>query len=153
MAQLEGQINELNRLINDLRPAALERLGLAGALQALAEESAARGGIDVEALVEIAETPGGDEERLVYRLVQEALTNVVKHSGATRVVVAVEGGDDELRITIQDDGRGFDLALVTGGRGLIGMRERIELFGGSIEVASEPGAGTEITATVPLGGQ
>ncbi|HEU4738229.1 MAG TPA: GAF domain-containing sensor histidine kinase [Solirubrobacterales bacterium] len=153
MARLEGQINELNRLINDLRPAALERLGLAGALQALAEESAARGGIDVEATVEIDETPGGDEERLVYRLVQEALTNVVKHAEATRVEVAVVGGNEEIRIAICDDGRGFDLALVSGGRGLIGMRERIELFGGSIEVGSKPDEGTKIAATVPLGGQ
>ena len=150
MAQLEHQINELNRLINDLRPAALERLGLAGALQALAEESAARGGIDVEARVDIADEPGGDEERIVYRLVQEALTNAVKHAEATRVEVSVQAGDDEIRIAICDDGRGFDLALATGGRGLTGMRERIELFGGTIEVGSEPGKGTEITATVPL---
>ena len=153
MAQLEDQINELNRLINDLRPAALERLGLAGALRALAEESAARGGIDVAANVEIAEAPGGDEERIVYRLVQEALTNALKHAEAKRVEVAVEGHDGEIRIAIRDDGRGFDLALATGGRGLTGMRERIELFGGSIEVTSEPGKGTEIVATVPLGRQ
>jgi signal transduction histidine kinase len=152
MAQLEHQINELNRLINDLRPAALERLGLAGALRALAEESAARGEIDVEASIEIAGEPGGDEERIVYRLVQEALTNAVKHAEATRVEVAVEGGGDEIRIAIQDDGRGFDLALATGGRGLTGMRERIELFGGTIEVSSEPGEGARITATVPLQG-
>ena len=152
MAQLEHQINELNRLINDLRPAALERLGLTGALRALAEETAARGGIEVETKIEIAEDPGGDEERLVYRLVQEALTNALKHAQATRVEVAVEGGGDEIRIAIRDDGRGFDLALETGGRGLTGMRERTELFGGTIEVGSEPGKGTEITATVPLSG-
>lgn len=150
MSQLEGQINELNRLINDLRPAALERLGLAGALQALAEESAARGGIEVETRVELAEIPGGDEERIVYRLVQEALTNAVKHAGATRVEVDVQGGDDEIRIAIRDDGCGFDVAQATGGRGLTGMRERIELLGGSIEVSSEPGKGTEIDASVPL---
>ena len=152
MAQLEGQINELNRLINDLRPAALERLGLAGALEALAEESAARGGIDVEARVEIADAPGGDEERIVYRLVQEARTTAVKHAEAKRGDVTGEGGDDKIQIVIRDDGRGFDLSLVTGGRGLLGMRERIELFGGTINVNSEPGKGTEITATVPLGG-
>ncbi|HEX8050867.1 MAG TPA: GAF domain-containing protein, partial [Solirubrobacterales bacterium] len=81
MAQLEGQINDLNRLINDLRPAMLERLGLAGALKALAEENAARGGVEIEATIEIPAAPGGDEERLVYRLVQEALTNVLKHAG------------------------------------------------------------------------
>ncbi|HEU4462506.1 MAG TPA: GAF domain-containing sensor histidine kinase [Solirubrobacterales bacterium] len=152
MSQLEGQINELNRLINDLRPAVLERLGLAGALQALAAESAARGGLDVDARVELADAPGGDEERIVYRLVQEALTNAVKHAQARRVEVTVEGGGDEIRIGIRDDGRGFDLSQATGGRGLIGMRERIELFGGTIEVSSEPGEGTKISATVPLQG-
>jgi signal transduction histidine kinase len=150
MVRLEDQINDLNRLINDLRPAALERLGLAGALQALAEETAARGGIEVEAQVDLAEEPGGDEQRIVYRLVQEALTNAVKHAAAKQVEVTVQGGDDEIRIAIHDDGCGFDLALATGGRGLTGMRERIELFGGTIEVGSEPGKGTEITATVPL---
>jgi len=148
--RLEDQINDLNRLINDLRPAALERLGLAGALQALAEETAARGGIEVEAQVYLAGEPSGDEERIVYRLVQEALTNAVKHAAAKQVEVNVQGGDDEIRIAIHDDGCGFDLALATGGRGLTGMRERIELFGGTIEVGSEPGKGTEITATVPL---
>jgi signal transduction histidine kinase len=150
MVRLETQINDLNRLINDLRPAALERLGLAGALEALAEETAARGGIEVEAKVDLAGEPGGDEERIVYRLVQEALTNAVKHAEASRVEVSVQGGDDEIRIAIHDDGCGFDLSLATGGRGLTGMRERIELFGGTIEVGSEPGKGTEITATVPL---
>ncbi|HEX5989844.1 MAG TPA: GAF domain-containing sensor histidine kinase [Solirubrobacterales bacterium] len=153
LERLEDQINELNRLINDLRPAALERLGLAGALEALAEETAARGGIDVEARVDLAAEPGGDEERIVYRLVQEALTNAVKHAEAERVEVAVEGGDEEIRIVINDDGRGFDLAQATAGRGLSGMRERIELFGGRIEVSSEPGEGTEIVASVPLGRQ
>lgn len=152
MARLESQINDLNRLINDLRPAALERLGLAGALQALAEETAARGGIDVEARVELAGEPGGDEERIVYRLVQEALTNALKHAEAKRVEISVEGGGDEIRIGIRDDGRGFDPALATGGRGLTGMRERTQLFGGTIEVSSEPGKGTEIAATVPLQG-
>ncbi|HXQ88621.1 MAG TPA: ATP-binding protein, partial [Solirubrobacterales bacterium] len=89
----------------------------------------------------------------VYRLVQEALTNAVRHAEAKRVEVAVEGSADEIRIAIRDDGRGFDLALATGGRGLTGMRERIELFGGTIDVSSEPGRGTEIVATVPLGGR
>jgi len=151
MAQLEGQINELNRLINDLRPAALERLGLAGALQALAEETGARGGLEVEVGIEIDDASGGDEERLVYRLVQEALTNVVKHAGASRVEVSVRQEDCKVEIAIRDDGEGFDPAASSGGRGLIGMRERIELLGGRIAVTSEPGGGTEIAATVPLG--
>ncbi|HET7417089.1 MAG TPA: GAF domain-containing protein [Solirubrobacterales bacterium] len=148
--QLEDQIGELNRLINDLRPAALERLGLAGALQALAEENSARGGIEIEATIELSGERSGDAERVVYRLVQEALTNVVKHAGASRVDLTAEEGENEIRIAVVDDGDGFDPGAATAGRGLMGMRERIELLGGSIEVSSQPGEGTEVAARVPL---
>ena len=156
LANLADQINELNRLINDLRPAALERLGLAGALQALADECSARAGVEVEAKIEIAaeksgKEPSGDEERIVYRLVQEALTNIVKHANASHVEVSAEELESEVRIVVRDDGDGFDLETASTGRGLTGMRERIELFGGEIEVSSEPGGGTEISARVPLG--
>jgi len=150
VARLEQQINELNRLINDLRPAPLERLGLAGALEALAEENSARGGLEVETAIELAEEPGRDEERLVYRLVQEALTNVVKHASASHVNLTAKESGGEIRISISDDGAGFDPGVASGGRGLTGMRERIELLGGEIEVASEPGEGTQIAARVPL---
>jgi len=150
LERLEDQINELNRLINDLRPAALERLGLAGALQALAEESGARGDLAVETTIEIGEEPSGDEERLVYRLVQESLTNVVKHASASRVEVSAREAAGRIEIAVRDDGEGFDPAAATGGRGLTGMRERIELLGGRIDVSSEPGKGTEISASVPL---
>ena len=154
LERLEDQINELNRLINDLRPAALERLGLAGALQALTEESGARSGIEVAAKIELGgngEEVSGDEERIVYRLVQEALTNVVKHSHASHVDVSATETEGEIRIVVRDDGEGFDQAIAAAGRGLTGMRERIELYGGKIEVTSTPGSGTEIAATVPLG--
>lgn len=150
LSRLEEQINELNRLINDLRPAPLERLGLAGALEALAEESSARGEIEVETAIELAAEQGGDLERLVYRLVQEALTNVIKHASASHVDVTAREGDGEIQISISDDGAGFDQGIATAGRGLAGMRERIELLGGEIEVASEPGGGTRIAARVPL---
>ena len=155
LERLEGQINDLNRLINDLRPAALERLGLAGALQALAEETSARGGIEVETTIDFGaeasgEEPGRDQERVVYRLVQEALTNVVKHAGASHVKLVAEEDKGEIRIVVRDDGDGFDPAAAGGGRGLTGMRERIELIGGQIEVGSKPGEGTAISATVPL---
>lgn len=150
MAHLEAQINELNRLINDLRPAALERLGLAGALTALAEESSARGSIEVKAKIELAEERGGDEDRIVYRLVQESLTNVLKHANASHVEVGAAEAEGGIEIVIRDDGDGFDAAVDAAGRGLTGMRERIELLGGELEVRSEPGKGTEITARVPL---
>ncbi|HEY8502119.1 MAG TPA: ATP-binding protein, partial [Solirubrobacterales bacterium] len=146
----EEQINELNRLINDLKPAALERLGLNGALEALAEEHAVRDEIEVETAIELGKLPGGDEERLVYRLVQEALTNVGKHAAASRVEVAARELEGEIRIVVRDDGSGFDPGSAASGRGLTGMRERIELIGGEIEVSSKPGEGTEISARVPL---
>jgi signal transduction histidine kinase len=148
--RLEEQIGDLNRLINDLRPAALERLGLTGALEALAEESSARGPVEVETTIEIAGELGRDEERLVYRLVQESLTNVVKHAHASHVEVSAAEGEGAIEIAVRDDGEGFDAGTSTAGRGLTGMRERIELLGGEIAVSSKPGAGTEISARVPL---
>ncbi len=148
--RLGDQINELNRLINDLRPAPLERLGLAGALEVLVEESSARGGLEIETEIEIEHDVTGEEERVVYRLVQEALNNVVKHASATRVSLIARLADHQVRIAVEDDGNGFDASSVATGRGLIGMRERIELLGGDIEVSSEPTRGTRITARVPL---
>ncbi|HWC47399.1 MAG TPA: GAF domain-containing sensor histidine kinase [Solirubrobacterales bacterium] len=150
IGQLEGQINELNRLINDLRPAALERLGLAGALQALAEENSARSGVAIEPQIELSDERSGEEDRIVYRLIQEALTNVLKHANASRVEISATEGEGAIRIVVHDDGDGFDPTSSTAGRGLRGMRERIELLGGEIEVTSAPNDGTKITACVPL---
>jgi signal transduction histidine kinase len=148
--RLEDQIGELNRLINDLRPASLERLGLAGALQALAEEASARGGFSVETEIEIEERLSSEEERVVYRLVQEALNNVMKHAVASKVGVSARLADRQVRIAVKDDGLGFDPEAAGDGRGLLGMRERIELLGGEIEVRSAPDDGTEVAARVPV---
>ncbi|HET7054276.1 MAG TPA: GAF domain-containing sensor histidine kinase [Solirubrobacterales bacterium] len=148
--QLEGQINELSRLINDLRPASLERLGLAGALEALAEECGARGGFDATAEIEMEGDLSGEEERVAYRLAQEALHNVVKHSSASRASLCATSADGILRLVIEDDGEGFDPGLVDGGRGLVGMRERVALLGGQLEVTSASEQGTTITATFPV---
>lgn len=152
VARLEGQINELSRLINDLRPAALERLGLAGALAALAEDSGQRGGFTVETEIELGEGLTADEERAVYRLAQEALNNVVRHSAAAHATLRAALGEGRVAVTVGDDGSGFDATEVGGGRGLIGMRERVELLGGELLVSSEPTQGTEITATLPVSG-
>jgi len=147
---IEDQIGELNRLINDLRPALLEHLGLAGALQALAEECSTRGGFAVETEIEIEEKLSGEEERVVYRLVQEALNNVMKHASAAGAGVSARLVGHQVQIAVKDDGCGFDPEAVGEGRGLIGMRERIELLGGEIEVRSRPDDGTEIAARVPV---
>jgi signal transduction histidine kinase len=147
---LEDQITELSRLINDLRPASLERLGLPAALEALAEESANRGGFEVATAIDLDGSLTSDEERGVYRLVQEALNNVVKHAGAAHASVGVKTAVGTVEITVHDDGVGFDATAPGSGRGLLGMRERVEMLGGTIAVDSRPGEGTTITSTLPL---
>ncbi|MBS1676989.1 MAG: GAF domain-containing sensor histidine kinase [Actinobacteria bacterium] len=149
VAGLEEQITELSRLINDLRPASLERLGLQAALEALAEESANRGGFEVEIAIELDCELTRDEERSVYRLVQESLTNVVKHADAENASVHARSEGGAVEIEVRDDGNGFDTALGPG-RGLLGMRERVEMLGGTIEIASRPGEGTRIASRLPL---
>ena len=146
---LEDQITELSRLINDLRPASLERLGLPGALEALAEESANRGGFEVASELDLNGELTGDEERAVYRLVQEALNNVVKHAGAGQVSVRTRTANGAIEVEVRDDGCGFDPAR-SSGRGLLGMRERVEMLGGTIVIDSRPGAGTRVDSTLPL---
>lgn len=150
--RLEGQINELSRLINDLRPAPLERLGLAGALEALVEQSGLRGSFDAEAEIELDGELSGEEERVVYRLAQEALNNVVKHSGAAHASLSAKLDSGSVRIVVEDDGAGFQSSGGGEGRGLAGMRERVALLGGEIDVRSEPSKGTEVVATLPVGG-
>ncbi len=87
----------------------------------------------------------------LYRVAQEALTNVRRHSGGARVAIRVEFGHDAARLVVSDDGRGFDVAQAQAGFGLRGMRERIELVGGTLRLTSAPGKGTEVTAVVPSG--
>jgi signal transduction histidine kinase len=149
--RLEQQINDLSRLINDLRPAALERLGLEQAIVALADESASRNELEVEAEVDIAAKLSGEEERVVYRLVQEALNNVAKHAGAGHVGLCARWDEHQVLIEVTDDGRGFDPAAVASGHGLRGMRERVESLGGEITVSSEPDRGTRVEARLPVG--
>jgi signal transduction histidine kinase len=83
----------------------------------------------------------------IYRVVQEALTNAAKHAGAERVSVTVERDNGTVEVLIEDDGHGFDTAAPTGGLGLLGMRERVELTGGSLSISSRPG--TRVSARLP----
>ena len=102
------------------------------------------------------DTAGGGErlpaeiESTVYRLVQEALNNVVKHAAATRAEAVLERRGDTVEVTVRDDGQGFDPAAVSGGFGLIGMRERVELTGGELHVDVAAGSGTTVRASIPL---
>lgn len=152
---LEEGITNLRALITDLRPASLDELGAAAAVQALCER-AERQGIDVDVSIEPAYEQGRERERPIpeietamYRIVQEALSNAAKHGNAKRAVVEVHEDETDIRVTVRDDGAGFDPSAHTEGFGLLGMHERVELLDGSLRVDSSPGRGTTIRASFP----
>ena len=155
--ELGGEIDKLRALITELRPAALDELGLMAAIEALTERSATTAGLDIKADFALPETWGRERldpevESTVYRLVQEALTNVVKHARAERVDLKVSMDGDAVTVSVRDDGVGFDPATTSEGFGLVGMRERLELIGGHVQVSSAPGQGTEVRAELPASG-
>ncbi len=153
-AQALNDTRELSRL---LRPPVLDDLGLVPALRWLARTLGQRTGLEVALETgELEERLDPDLETLVFRAVQEALTNVLKHSGAKRAEVSLARGSSSMRLSVVDAGRGFDSATVlassdaTVGSGLRGMQDRVELFGGRIRVQSRPGRGTAVTIDLPL---
>lgn len=152
--QITVDVSNLRALIAELRPAALDELGLHEALESLAERTAATGGVEVEA--DILVRPEGarrlplDLAVAAYRLAQEALNNSVKHSGASHVWISAVRADGKLELDIRDDGRGFDPDTTDGGFGILGMSERVELVGGTFDVLSAPGAGTSVRASLPI---
>lgn len=151
--QLTGDIDSLRSLIAELRPPALDHLGLAPALTSLAQRTGAGGELEVRTDVELPKdrrlTP--EVETTVYRVVQESLTNVVKHARATSVDLEVRCDGAAIEISVADDGIGFDPdGPVATGFGVIGMRERVELAGGELSVLRGPDAGTVVRARVPL---
>jgi signal transduction histidine kinase len=153
---IEEQIALLRALISDLRPAVLDDLGIQPALEALVERGATPPNAAVDLEVDLAY--GRDEaatrlvpdiENAIYRLVQEALTNIVKHSGADRVSITVRESNGSVSVDVGDNGSGFDMTDATGGFGLVGMRERAELAGGKLVIASAPGEGTTVSVVLP----
>jgi signal transduction histidine kinase len=154
-SQALDDTRELSRL---LRPAVLDDLGLAPALTWLARTVRERFALEVDLdLAGLDERLDPEIETLAFRVVQEALTNVAKHSGASRAHIAVGRDGSLLRIVASDEGRGFDARRILdpshrdGGIGLTGMRDRAELFGGSVTIDSAEGRGTRIEIRVPLG--
>ena len=137
------------RIIEDLRPSALSNLGLIPALEILTQEFAQRSGLQLN--LELADLYTDDADRLaLYRLVQEALTNVLRHAKAKQVRVSLGEADGWLQLQIRDDGQGFNPETVGAGHhGLIGMRYRIESLGGTLQLLSAPGRGTLVLARLP----
>lgn len=149
--QLVDTLHDVRRLAVELRPKALDDFGLVPALERLTSTFSEQTAIPVEfeAMLDDTRLPPAVETAL-YRIVQEALTNVIKHSRASRVSVLLRRKPDSVAAVIEDDGQGFDVdATRDGGVGLIGMRERIELIDGRLAVESSRG-GTSVVAEVPL---
>jgi signal transduction histidine kinase len=146
-------LQEVRRLAVELRPAALDDFGLVAALDRLADTIREKTGVEVEVEAHLGDTRLEPFlETTLYRIVQEALTNVVKHADARRVSISVVRKDGSISAVVEDDGRGFD---VEGARddalGLLGMRERVGLVGGRMSIESAPGAGTTLAVEVPTG--
>ncbi len=138
------------RIIEDLRPSSLSNLGLTAALEILTREYAERAGIDVETSLEPVQLPDA-AQLTVYRMVQEALTNIGKYAKASKVLVSVHGYPTHVAVQVRDNGVGFDPGSVRPtSHGLAGMRHRVEAAGGRLTLTSRPGNGTLLSAVLPL---
>lgn len=152
-AQVENR--KLRSLITELRPPALDEMGVSVAIEALADQVESPA-VEVQTRIELAFERGevharrdGELETAVYRIVQEALANAIAHAGASRVVIEVTDEGGAVRVAVHDDGRGFDPGAASRGFGFKRIRERVELLGGSLEIDSRPGQGTEVRAAIP----
>lgn len=153
--QIEGEMEKLRGLISDLRPAALDELGLEASVRDLTARVQTVYGLEVETTLDLpardADAYGiaPDVETAAYRIAQECLSNAAKHAGATRVHVELAQDDGALRVRVRDDGAGFDTASDGSGFGLRSMRERVDLLRGRLTIRSTPDEGTEVAATLP----
>src|SRR3954452_6012970 len=142
---------DVRRIARQLRPAALEDLGLQSALAALATAFGEQAHVRVERHLEPPWLPLSEEQELViYRVAQEAMTNVARHADATRVELRLERAGDEVVLTVRDDGRGLPPAAHTSSHGIRGMRERAMLIGPAFAIAPLPHGGTEVRLSIPV---
>jgi signal transduction histidine kinase len=143
-------LHDVRRLAVELRPKALDDFGLVPALERLVDTFRERTGLRVELEARLNGRLSSDIETALYRIVQEALTNVVKHAQARAVSVVLARTGGAVTAVIEDDGEGFSPEAGSAGLGLIGMRERLALLGGSLKLESSPGRGNALVAEVPL---
>jgi signal transduction histidine kinase len=150
---------EVNRLIRELRPTLLDTLGLPAAIRHLAEANLSSEGINVSTEFKgMEQRLSAESELALFRVTQEAMSNIVKHSEAKNATIKIECTANECILRVEDDGKGFDVSEIKGidsrgrGAGLFGMRERLKLVGGNGIVESQPGRGAKVTAKVPITG-
>ena len=141
---------ELTNLILELRPAVLDDKGLASAVRKYAADWSRQNGILLEVRVQGERSLPLDIEQPIFRIMQESLTNVARHSMASNVEIGLAYANGEVTLTVTDDGRGFDINRTHSGFGLISMGQRVEPLGGNLTVESTPGKGTSISCTVPV---
>lgn len=150
-AHIGVEMRSLRDLITELRPAALDDLGLGPAIESLATRQAAAAGFSLDMDVDCGSSGCPREiEDAVYRIVQEALSNVVRHAAAESATLHVRQLPQRVEVTVLDDGCGFALEAPSEGFGLIGMRERAQLLGGQLSLSSSQGGPTRVTAVLPL---
>jgi signal transduction histidine kinase len=149
-SQAERSVETVRNMALLLRPSMLDDLGLIPALEWQGREVSRSSRIEVEVEAEGVSESLADETRIcLYRLVQEALHNAVRHSGARNARVRIEQSDGRIRLRVTDDGHGFDPAR-TRGLGILGMEERVRRLGGKLRIQSEPGKGTTVEADLPV---
>ncbi|MGA9284966.1 MAG: GAF domain-containing sensor histidine kinase [Solirubrobacteraceae bacterium] len=148
--QVGLEISHLRGLIAELRPAALDERGLQPTLEDLANDVSASVGIDVKTKVSLgsakSERLAPEVETAVYRIIQEALTNIVRHADARHVAIGVASSEGGIEVTVHDDGLGFDPTAPRDGYGIDGMHERVELANGTLSITSAPNIGTTVQA-------
>jgi signal transduction histidine kinase len=151
---------QMRRLAYGLRPSMLDDLGLAPALRWMAEQTAQRSGLAIRFQPDLSEVRLAPEiEIVVFRIAQEALTNIVRHAQARQVHMTLQREDDALVLSVQDDGGGFDLAAMRaraaagGSLGVLGMEERAMLIGAELLIESVPGQGSRLRLRCPLRAQ
>ena len=151
---VDGTLQSIESVMAELRPPLLDEYGLAAALDWHAQEFSRRTGIRITLDREAADAAGSlriEAALALFRIAQEALNNVLKHARASAVRIELSLAGSQITLTVHDDGLGFDAAAAPRGRlGMTTMRERAEAAGGQLQVESEPGRGTRVTATVPL---
>jgi signal transduction histidine kinase len=150
-SQVLETLHDVRRLAVELRPKALDDFGLVPAVERLAQSFSEQTGVmlDVEAQLSAGRF-SSELETALYRMVQEALTNIVKHAQARHVSIVLSSGRGQVTALIEDDGRGFEVDATREGMGLDGMRERLGLIGGTLMIESRPGGGTTLIAKVPV---
>jgi len=147
--ELHSTLDEIRRITRELRPEALDDLGLINALIALSSRAARQGKVRIERRLASDLPPMSEElELVIYRVAQEALTNVLRHAGASHCLLELTSSPEAITLTVSDDGKGMP-ASYDGTIGIEGMRERALLVDGTLAIESQPGAGTTVTLRVP----